>query len=71
MKKEQNVITKIQGMMVGAVAKSFPKLPEWLDSKDTAEGNHRIFVDKRTGKEVDVNLCDMRGFLQAIMFMEG
>ena len=61
-------ITNLQEAMIGQVKKKYPKLPEWLDSKDTTEGNAVIMVDKRTGNEKRVGLCDLHGFLDGILF---
>jgi len=69
--KDTTDVQALQGVMTGAISRRFPNLPEWLESKDTTAGNARVFIDTRTGNEIEIGLCDMSGFLKAITWLEG
>lgn len=68
-RKPVHEVDMLQGLMVNRLRNRFPNLPDWLDTRDTEAGNALVFVDKRTGKEVEIGLCDCHGFLKAVEFL--
>ena len=65
----QEQVNGIQESIIEKAKKDFPDMPDWIDTRDTVEGNTVIFVNTFTGNETEVGLCNLRGFLQGVQFM--
>lgn len=67
---DKDNIDGVQSMMTDALRARYEgRLPEWLDMHPTPAGNTRLVIDTRTGKSMEVGLCNLHGFLDALIWM--
>ncbi len=59
-------IQTLRGSIVGQIQKKFAGQPDWLEAFPCEGEPAFVLRDKRTGRQVEVGLCDLHGALDVL-----